>query len=857
MLPDSPAFWSLTTGQLMQELQTTPDGLAEEEAQQRLDRFGANTLRVREKAGAVRLFLSQFKNPIVLILLAATGVSAGLGDWIDSAIILLIVLGSAILSFLQEYSASHAVEELRAQVQIRVDAIRSGQPQTVPAEEVVPGDVVLLSAGSLIPADGVILEANDFFVNQAVLTGETFPVEKKPDVVPAQAGLAGRTNCVFMGTNVRSGSAKALIVQTGKATAFGQIAERLTLRPPETEFERGIRRFGYLLTELMLVLTLIVFAVNVLSQKPALDSLLFSVALAVGLTPQLLPAIINITLSQGSKAMARQGVIVRRLTAIENFGSMDTLCTDKTGTLTMGVVRLDGALDISGNPSDEVLRFAYLNASLQTGLANPLDEAIIASPPSDTRRGVKLDEVPYDFTRKRLSVVVQDGDERRLITKGALSHVLDICTCIDSNGQAIPLDEPQMASIQQRYADWSEQGFRVLGVGMKLVGEQPAYTQVDESDLTFCGFLLFFDPPKPDVQQTIEELDTLGVQLKIITGDNELVARHTAQAVGLEVPGVLTGTAINALSDESLWQAVERVNLFAEVDPNQKERIILALKKRNHVVGYMGDGINDAPALHAADVGVSVDTAVDVAKEAADFVLMEHSLAVLRRGIELGRSTFANTLKYVFITTSANFGNMFSMAGASLFMPFLPLLPKQILLINFLTDFPAMTIASDSVDRDLVERPRRWDIHFIRDFMLVFGLISSFFDYLTFGVLLLVMHTPQDLFRSGWFILSIITELLILLVMRTQKPFFKSRPSRPLLLATLGVSAVTLVIPYSPLNALLGLTPIPLTTMLILMGISVLYIATSEVAKWIFYARHREARPPAPRSLLIRWGFHR
>jgi Mg2+-importing ATPase len=857
MLPDGSPFWSLAIGQLIQELKTTPDGLAEEEAQERLARFGPNTLKTREKAGAVQLFIAQFKNPIILILLVATGISAGLGDWIDSAIILLIVLGSAILSFLQEYSASNAVEELRAQIQIRANVIRSGQPQSVPAEQIVPGDVVQLSAGSLIPADGVILEANDFFVNQAVLTGETFPVEKQSGVVPEQAGLTERTNCVFMGTNVRSGSAKVLITQTGTSTAFGEIAEHLTLRPPETEFERGIRRFGYLLTELMLVLTLIVFAVNVLFQKPALDSLLFSVALAVGLTPQLLPAIINITLSQGSKAMAQQGVIVRRLTAIENFGSMDTLCTDKTGTLTLGVVRLDGALDISGNQSDEVLRLAYLNASLQTGLVNPLDEAIIASKPPDVPGGVKLDEIPYDFMRKRLSVVVQDGDRRLLITKGALSQVLDICDRVKIGDQAEPLDEQQEALIQQRYADWSEQGFRVLGVATKVVGEQPQYTQADESDLIFSGFLLFFDPPKPDVQQTIQELDTLGVQLKVITGDNELVARHTAQAVGLEVTGLLTGARINTLSDESLWQVVERVNLFAEVDPNQKERIILALKKRNHVVGYMGDGINDAPALHAADVGVSVDTAVDVAKEAADFVLMEQSLTVLRRGIELGRTTFANTLKYVFITTSANFGNMFSMAGASLFMPFLPLLPKQILLINFLTDFPAMTIASDSVDRELVECPRRWDIHFIRDFMIVFGLISSFFDYLTFGVLLLVMHSTQDLFRSGWFILSIITELLILLVMRTQKPFFKSMPSPSLLIATLAVSLVTLVIPYSPLNALLGLTPIPLTALLVLMGIAALYIATSEIAKRVFYARRREPRPPTPQSLLIRLGLHR
>jgi Mg2+-importing ATPase len=847
MSPDDTTYWAWTAGQLLEELGTSPDGLTGAAAQQRLAQYGPNTLKTKESIGAARLFLEQFKSPIILILLVATGVSAALGDWIDSVIIFLIVLASAVLSFFQEYSASHAVEELRAQVQVKVNALRDGATQAVPAEEIVPGDVVLLSAGSLIPADGVVIEATDFFVNQAVLTGETFPVEKRPEPVAPGASLSERTNVVFMGTSVRSGSARAIIYQTGVQTVFGQIARTLSLRPPETEFERGIRRFGYLLTELMLVLTIVVFAINVFFQKPALDSLLFSVALAVGLTPQLLPAIINITLSQGSKAMAKEGVIVQHLPSIENFGSMDVLCTDKTGTLTVGVVRLDGAVGVDGEASDGVLRLAYLNAHFQTGLNNPLDEAVLAYRELDISPAAKVDEIPYDFNRKRLSVVVQEDGARRLVMKGALNNVLAVCSRARSGEAERPLGEVK-AAIQQRYAGWSGQGYRVLGVASKAVGQQPQYSQVDEAAMTFEGFLLFLDPPKPDVQQTIGELANLGVRLKIITGDNKLVAQHTAQAVGLEVTGVLTGADLDAMSDESLWQAVERTSLFTEVDPNQKERIILALKKRDHVVGYMGDGINDAPALHAADVGISVDTAVDVAKEAADFVLLEHSLSILRRGIELGRSTFANTLKYVFITTSANFGNMFSMAGASLFMPFLPLLPKQILFINFLTDFPAMTIAGDAVDRESVERPRRWDIRFIRDFMVVFGLISSLFDYLTFGLLLLVLHVGQDEFRSGWFLLSIITELLILLVMRTQQPFFRSKPSRALLTATLAVSVVTLLIPYSPLNTILGLVPIPPLTLLALIGIAVLYIATSEVAKLWFYRQHRAVRKPAHRS---------
>jgi Mg2+-importing ATPase len=833
----SDQYWRQPPDRLAKALHSTPDGLAAADARQRLAQVGPNALQARERATPLRFFLDQFKSPIVLILLFATGVSAVTQEWVDALIILAIVLGSALLSFFQEYSANTAAERLRSQVMVKSTVLRDGRPQAVPAGEIVPGDVVLLSAGSLVPADGVLLEARDFYVNQAVLTGETFPVEKKSGPVAAQAGLTERTNCVFMGTNVRSGSARALIVQTGAATAFGQIAERLTLRPPETEFERGIRHFGYLLTEVMLVLVLIVFAVNVFFHKPILDSLLFSIALAVGLTPQLLPAIISINLSKGSRTMATHGVIVRRLESIENFGSMDILCTDKTGTLTEGVVQLDGALDVQGQPSNEVFRYAFLNAHFQTGLTNPLDEAVLAHAQPDVGGISKVDEVPYDFVRKRLSVVVQEGDQRRFITKGALDNVLAVCTQVQDGEVVAPLDDSYRARTQARYEAWSGQGFRVLGVAMKSVSQKSGYGRADEQGLTFMGFLLFFDPPKPGVQDTIARLTELGVRLKIITGDNRLVALHTAEAVGLKVAGVLTGAELSNLRDEALWQAVDRTNLFVEVDPNQKERIILALHKMGHVVGYMGDGINDAPALHAANVGISVDQAVDVAKEAADFVLLERDLAVLRQGIVLGRTTFANTLKYVFITTSANFGNMLSMAGASLFLPFLPMLPMQILLTNFLTDFPAMAIAGDSVDPELVERPRRWDVRFIRDFMVTFGLVSSMFDYLTFGTLLLVVHATQDQFRTGWFLESVLTELLILLVIRTQRPFFRSRPGRYLVVSALVVAGVTLALPFSPLKGLLGFTPLPLSLLLLLLGITVPYVITSEVAKRFFYKR--------------------
>jgi len=833
----STPYWAQPVELLLERLQSGVQGLSTDEAQERLRRVGHNTLDVKRKATPLRLLLDQFKSPLLLILVFAAGVSALLREYVDAAIVLAIVVSSALLSFVQEYNASAAVEKLTARVKIRATVLRAGQLQSIPADEVVPGDVVCLSAGSLIPADGIVLEAKDFFVSQAVLTGETFPVEKVLGTVAARAGLPERTNCVFMGTTVRSGSAHALVVETGTRTAFGQIAGHLDLRPPETEFERGIRHFGYLLTQAMTLLVLVVFATNVFLQKPVVDTLLFSVALAVGLAPELLPAIITINLSKGSQSMAAHGVIVRRLSAIENLGSMDVLCTDKTGTLTLGIVHLDGALDVKGKPSDQISRYAYLNALLQTGLSNPLDEAILAERRPDVSAVTKVDEIPYDFVRKRLSIVVEEQGRPLLITKGALEPLLQVCSTLREGTVDAPMDETHRKQVEQRYEEWSGQGYRVLGVAVKTVPKKAVYARSEELDLTFCGFLLFFDPPKPDVRETIADLNRMGVSLKIITGDNDLVARHTADAVGMPVTGMLTGAQLDELHDEALWRLAESTNLFAEVDPNQKERIILSLQKTGHVVGYLGDGINDAPALHAADVGISVDTAVDVAKEAADLVLLERDLAVLKHGIEQGRCTFANTLKYVFTTTSANFGNMLSMAGASAFLPFLPLLPKQILLNNFLSDFPAMTIATDTVDAELVEKPRRWDIKFIRNFMLVFGSISSVFDYMTFGTLLFVVRASPEEFRTAWFIESLLTELLVALVVRTRRPFFRSKPGKYLWLSTVLVAAVALLTPYLPFANLFGFIPLPLPLMLLVLGITVAYVLATEMAKRIFYAR--------------------
>ena len=833
----SPAYWSRPLEDLRQSLGSGPEGLTATQAAERLQQDGPNLLVAQSSTSAWGLLFSQFKSPLVVILIVAAFISMLAGEWIDASVVLAIVLGSTLLGFAQEFIAGNAIDKLRSQVQIHASVLRDGQVGVLPSDEIVRGDVVLLSAGSLIPADGVVVSGKDFFINQAVLTGETFPVEKKPGVVGLDASLSERSNGVFMGTSVSSGTARMLVVQTGKSTVFGQIAGKLALRPALTEFERGVHRFGYLLTRVMLVMVVIVLAINMLMHKPPMDSLLFALALAVGLTPELLPAIVSITLSHGAKRMAKLGVIVRKLNAIENLGGMDVLCTDKTGTLTLGVVQLDAALDADGVASDGVLRKAAINAHFQSGLVNPLDEAVLRAAQVTALAAVrKVDEIPYDFVRKCLSVVVSDSGACTLITKGALDKVLALCE--RCGAQARVLDAQERARIHALFEAWSAQGFRVLGVASKPVDErQQPYSRADEAGLNFDGFLLFMDPPKADVRQTIADLAQRGVQLKIITGDNALVARHVADAVGLHGGRVLTGRALNDMGDEALLHVAKEVAVFAEVDPNQKERIILALQKTGHVVGYMGDGINDALALRAADVGISVDTAVDVAKDAADFVLLSKDLGILSQGIDEGRVTFANTLKYILATISANFGNMFSMAAASVFLPFLPLLASQILLNNFLADIPATTIASDRVDPEWVAKPRHWDTVFIRNYMVVFGLISSVFDFLTFGVLLLIFHAAPQEFRTGWFIESLMTELVIALVVRTRRPFYRSRPGTWLLGTSAAVLLLALAMPYLPGVAIFGFVPLPAPLMLGVVGLTLAYVVVVEWTKKQFYVR--------------------
>ncbi len=838
-------FWSIPAERLLSLLETSPTGLSNPEVENRLKVFGPNRLKPQKEFGTINLFLSQFKSPIVIILITAAVLSYFLRDPTDSIIILAIVLITAILGFWQEKGATDAVKRLLAIVTVRAQVLRDGKGTEVPFEDLVSGDIVELSAGRAIPGDCVILEAKDLFVNEATLTGETYPVEKGPGVVDADAPLSRRTNALFAGSFVVSGTARAVVASVADKTELGKITHRLGLKPPETQFEHGVKHFGFFLMEITLVLVIAIFAINVFLKRPVLESFLFSVALAVGLTPQLLPAIITINLSYGAGHMAKRKVILKRLSAIEDFGSMNVLCSDKTGTLTEGVVKIHSGRDALGNDSDHVLYLAYLNARFESGFLNPIDEAIRTFRQFDLAGIEKHDEIPYDFTRKRLSISIIKDRQCLLITKGAVLNVCAVCGYArKSDGSAVEIGSVQN-EIQHNYEQLSAQGFRTLAIATKELKTDVPITKQDETGMTFEGFIVLFDPPKKDVAAVIGRLTEIGVGLKIITGDNALVAAQVAKEVGLSGGRIVTGKEITGMSDEALGNRAVGTDVFAEIEPNQKERIIHALRKSGNVVGYMGDGINDATALHAADVAISVDTAVDVAKESADIVLLEKDLAVLLDGIREGRNTFANTMKYVFMSTSANFGNMFSMAGVSLFLTFLPLLPKQILLTNLLTDFPEMTIASDHVDDEMVRQPRRWDIKFIRNFMMVFGPLSSIFDFVTFGVLLFVLHASPAEFRTGWFVESVVSAAMVVLVIRTRRPFFLSMPSRLLFFVTIVIAGLTVIFPFTALGRLFGFVALPLPFLGMLAGIVLVYIVGAEITKRIFFhwAGQRRGKP--------------
>jgi Mg2+-importing ATPase len=830
------AYWSLPLLELLDRLGTSTAGLSAPEAQARFLASGA--VAPRHHRTELVLLLRQFATPITLVLVFATLISAALGEAVDAGIILAIVVLSGLLSFWQEASASRAMAELLRTVQVLVDVKRDGAVVQVPAHRIVPGDVVLLDTGDMVPGDCRILEANGVLADEAPLTGESFPVEKEEGVLPPETSLGQRSNCLMQGTHVVRGNAVAVVVLVGAATEFGRAAQRLEQQAPPTSFERGITAFGGLLLRVMAVLVSLIFAFNVVLGRPLIDSFLFSLALAVGLTPQLLPAIVSISLSLGARTMARARVIVKRLAAIEDFGAMDVLCTDKTGTLTLGRVDLAKAVPVTAGAEARLLRFAALNASLQSGYSNPIDAAIIEK--LGRAEGERLGELPYDFARKRLSVLVRAEDGAVLVTKGAVDNVLAVCSWAEGDGgQRRPLSDYE-ATVRRAFADLSRSGFRALGVAVKEDGVGPRLSLQDESDMVFLGLLAFADPTKPGIEEAVGEVERLGISLRMVTGDNRMVAASVARAVGLAADRVVTGSEIAILDDADLARAVRDVPVFAEVDPVQKERIVRALRRAGHTVGFLGDGINDAPALHAADVGISVDNAADVAKDSASIVLLEKDLRVLAQGVRLGRRTFANTLKYVFVTTSANFGNMASMAGAALLLPYLPMLPMQILLLNFLSDLPATTISSDDVDPEQVNQPEAWDIHDIRDFMVVFGLISSAFDFLTFALLRLAFDATEASFRGGWFLESLATELAVMLVLRTRRRFYRSRPGSLLMATSALTGLASLVIVLTPLGDPLGFVPVPAKTLAALALVLVGYVLATEAGKaWYYRSRQR------------------
>jgi len=807
------------------------DGLSSQTAAERLALYGPNDPAPRKRRSAVVDFLRLFFNPLVLVLLIAATGSAALGDVTDAAIIISIVILSNILDFAQTRRSQTAVEQLRAQVAPKAMVLRDAKWMEIDRAQVVPGDVARLSAGDMVPADARLLESRDLYVQQAALTGESLPAEKhaRGDQVSVHPDAE---NMVFLGTSVVSGIARALIVATGTKTAFGDIAARLAAPPEPTAFERGLKDFSLFLTRTVIFLVLFLIVVGAFRHRAPVQSLLFAVALAVGLTPEFLPMIVSVTLANGARAMARKKVIVKHLAAIQNFGSIDVLCSDKTGTITTGSMALNGCLDPWGAPSTRVLTLARLNSSNQTGIRSPLDDAILGTAPTPEEGGYrKCDEIPYDFERRRLSVVLEQASSRVLITKGAPEGILEHSVAVEQDGHVISLDDGLRARCRATFEGLGRKGLRVLAVGYVVVEPRRNYSAADEHDLILTGFVTFADQPLPDAARALAALRAAGVRVKIITGDSDVVTTQVCTQVGLEPGTIVMGQEIDKMTDPALQAVAEQATVFARASPAQKNRILMALKHRGHVVGFMGDGINDAPSLHAADVGISVASAVDVAREAADIILVEPGLEVLTSGILEGRKAFGNVMKYLLMGTSSNFGNMFSMAGASTFLPFLPMLPTQILLNNFLYDLSQITIPSDNVDEDFVRTPRRWDIALIRRFMLYVGPISSIFDFLTFYALLHFFSASQTIFHTGWFVESLATQTLVIYIIRTAGNPLRSQPSRALLITTLLVVAVGALLPFSRLAGPLGFVPLSGAFYLFVAVATLIYLLLVQLAK--------------------------
>ncbi|HET7225670.1 MAG TPA: magnesium-translocating P-type ATPase [Candidatus Eisenbacteria bacterium] len=837
--PAGPPFWQQSPRDVLAALDTDGRGLTTAEAARRLAVSGRNVFAPPRQRALVLQFLARFANPLLLLLLVAAGISGATGDVASALIITGMIVLSVTLDFVQEARAGRAAERLQKSVALTARVVRDGRGAELPAAEIVPGDVIELAAGDLVPADGLVLEANDCTAQQALLTGEPFPAEKRAGEAAAPGAAAGEAvNAVFMGTSIVSGSARMVACRTGAATAFGEIRDTLARRPPATAFESALRSFGLLILRIAVVMVAGVLVVNAAFHRPWLESFLFAVALAVGLTPELLPMVMSVTLARGAMRMAKQRVIVKRLSAVHDLGSMDVLCTDKTGTLTEARIRLERHVDAAGRDSARVLELAFVNSALQAGLRSPLDDAILRHAEVSAQGWRKRDELPFDFMRRCVSVLAEHDGEVALVTKGACEDVIARATRYEADGPAslAPLDDAARAQLARQFQALSADGYRVLGVAWKAMpAATPHVTVADERELTFAGFAAFEDPPKAEAAAALAALAAGGVTVKIVTGDHELVAEHVCRELNMPVAGVVTGAELDGLDDAALAARVEQVTLFCRVTPPQKSRVIRALRARRHVVGYLGDGINDAPPLHEADVGISVDGAVDVARAAADLILLDHDLAVLQRGVREGRRTFANIVKYVMMGTSSNFGNMFSMAGGTLLLPFLPLLPVQILANNFLYDLSEVPIPLDRVDESMLARPPHWDVGEIRRFMLVVGPVSSVFDFLTFWVLRSRLHAGPALFHTGWFVESMATQVLVIFVIRTRGNPLRSRPSPVLVATSLAVVAVALALPWTPPGRWLGFVPLPAAFLALLAPIAVVYLLAVDVVKRLFY----------------------
>jgi len=837
-------------------LRSSARGLTSEAAERLLAEIGPNDPVEHRRRSQLAELLVLLANPLVIILLVASVIAAFLGELANALLVGSMVVSSTMLNFVQAYRSQRAASKLGEKVAPTATVLRDGQWRELRRAEVVPGDVVRLAAGDLVPADARLLEARDLHVQQAALTGESMPVEKEARPDSERTAPTERRDMVFLGTSVVSGTATAIVGATGRKTLFGDIATRLAARAPETEFERGLRQFSLLIMRTVLFLVLFIVVARIALHRGALESLLFAMALAVGLTPEFLPMITTVTLGKAAVRMARHKVIVRHLPAIENLGSIDVLCSDKTGTLTAGKMSLERSVDAVGAPATRPHVLADKNSRFETGIKSPLDVAILASEPPEPHGGEKIDEIPFDFERRRSSIVVQkESGERLMITKGAPEGVLAVATSYERGGREEPLDEEARARVRATYESLSEEGLRVLAIAWRRVDRRETYGTGDERDLVLAGFLAFSDPVRPDAAEMLAALARDGVAVKIVTGDDERVARHVCAEVGLGSATIVVGDTIEMMTDTALEHVAEQTTVFARVSPAQKNRILLSLKRRSHVVGFLGDGINDAPSLHAADVGISVASAVDVAKDAADIILLEASLGVLHTGILEGRKAFGNVTKYVLMGTSSNFGNMFSMAAASLFLPFLPMLPVQILLSNLLYDLSQITIPTDNVDDTYVREPQRWNVRTIRNFMLFIGPVSSLYDFLTFFALLYAFHARERLFQTGWFVESLATQTLVIFVIRTSKNPLRSRPSAPLVATVVFMVALGIGLPFVPAaQRLFGFEPVPPLFLLFLFGVVTTYLVLVEVAKRIVL-RSGRLSPATPGATLAKDSF--